>query len=118
MIYERMVGSFTAGLNRSSFISASASKLVLAGKKNFVPALLLHRDDSVLNPILAAVPVDTGGLDGDRSLGTTSGFFIPNSITYSSPTEALGGVTTSLMHAFGGTPGDSGRNRFVANVVR
>ena len=111
------LGSLTAGLNQSPFISAYTSTLGLAGQNFYVPALLLHRDGSVLNSALAAVPAYTGGLDGDPSLGTTSGFFIPNSVTYSLPTEALGGVTASLMYAFGGTPGDSGRNRFVAGNV-
>ena len=107
-------GSVTAGLNQSPFISAYTSTLGLAGQNFYVPALLLHRDGSVLNAALATVAAYPGGLDGDPSLSTTSGFFIPNSITYSLPAEGLGGVTASLMYAFGGTPGDSGRNRFVA----
>lgn len=110
-------GAVTAGLNQSPFISAYTSTLGLAGQNFYVPALLLHRDGSVLNAALATVPAYTGGLDGDPSLGTTSGFFIPNSVTYSLPAEGLGGVTASLMYAFGGTPGDSGRNRFVAGNV-
>ena len=110
-------GSMTAGLNQSPFISAYTSTLGLAGQNFYVPALLLHRDGSVLNSSLATVPAYTGGADGDPSLGTTGGFFITNSVTYSLPTEGLGGVTASLMYAFGGTPGDSGRNRFMAGNV-
>ena len=110
-------GSVTAGLNQSPFISAYTSTLGLAGQNFYVPALLLHRDGSVLNSALTSVPAYTGGVDGDPSLSTTSGFFIPNSVTYSLPTEGMGGVTASLMYAFGGTPGDSGRNRFMAGNV-
>lgn len=110
-------GSVSAGLNQSPFTSAFTSTLGLAGQNFYVPALLLHRDGSVLNSSLATVPAYTGGADGDPSLGTTGGFFIPNSVIYSLPTEGLGGVTASLMYAFGGTPGDSGRNRFLSGNV-
>ena len=110
-------GSVAAGLNQSPFISAYTSTLGLAGQNFYVPALLLHRDGSVLNSSLATVAAYTGGVDGDPSQATTSGFFIPNSVTYSLPTEGLGGVTASLMYAFGGTPGDSGSNRFMAGNV-
>jgi predicted porin len=110
-------GSVTAGLNQSPFIAAYTSTLGLAGQNFYVPALLLHRDGSVLNSSLATVPAYPGGTDADPSLGTTGGFFIPNSVTYSLPTEMLGGVTGSVMYAFGGVPGDNGRNRFVSGNV-
>ena len=112
-----MFGSVTAGLNLSPFIAAYTSTLGLAGQNFYVPALLLHRDGSVLNSSLAPVSAFPGGADGDPSLGTTGGFFIPNSITYSLPAEMLGGATASVMYGFGGAPGDSGRNRFVSGNV-
>jgi predicted porin len=112
-----MFGSVTAGLNLSPFIAAYTSTLGLAGQNFYVPALLLHRDGSVLNSSLAPVPAFPGGTDADPSLGTTGGFFIPNSVTYSLPSEMLGGVTASVMYGFGGVPGDSGRNRFVSGNV-
>ncbi len=110
-------GSVTAGLNQSPFIAAYTSTLGLAGQNFYVPALLLHRDGSVLDSSLAPVPAFPGGADGDPSLGTTGGFFIPNSVTYSLPSEMLGGVTASVMYGFGGAAGDSGRNRFVSGNV-
>jgi predicted porin len=110
-------GSVTAGLNQSPFIAAYTSTLGLAGQNFYVPALLLHRDGSVLNPALAPVSAYPGGADGDPALGTTGGFFIPNSVTYSLPAEMLGGATASVMYAFGGTPGDAARNRFVSGNV-
>lgn len=112
-----MFGSVTAGLNQSPFIAAFTSTLGLAGQNFYVPALLLHRDGSVLNSSLATVPAFPGGADADPSRSTTSGFFIPNSVTYSLPTEMLGGATASVMYGFGGAPGDSGRNRFVSGNV-
>jgi len=71
-------GSVAAGLNQSPFISAYTSTLGLAGQNFYVPALLFHRDGSVLNSSLSTAPAYTGGLDGDPSRATTSGFFIPN----------------------------------------
>lgn len=112
-----MFGSVTAGLNQSPFIAAYTSTLGLTGQNFYVPALLLHRDGSVLNSSLAPVPAYPGGADGDPSLGTTGGFFIPNSVTYSLPAEMLGGATASVMYGFGGTAGDSGRNRFVSGNI-
>jgi len=110
-------GSFTAGLNLSPFIAAYTSTLGLAGNNFYVPALLLHGGGTVLTPLGATVSAASGGADADPALGTTGGFFIPNSLTYSLPAELLQGVTGSVMYAFGGVPGDSERNSFIsANV--
>lgn len=114
-------GSVTAGLNLSPFIAAYTSTLGLAGNNFYVPALLMHRDGSVISGTGSTagspVPAFPGGTDADPSLGTTGGFFIPNSVTYSLPSEMIAGVTGSVMYAVGGTPGASRQNRFVsANV--
>lgn len=108
------LGSVTAGLNISPFISAYTSTLGLTGQNFYVPALLMHRSGTVLNALGAPVPAFPGGADGDPALGTTGGFFIPNSVTYSLPAEMLAGFTASVMYAPGGVPGDQRRNRFVS----
>ena len=108
------LGSLTAGLNLSPFIAAYTSTLGLAGNNFYVPALLMHRSGTVLDALGATVPVYPGGTDADPALGTTGGFFIPNSVTYSLPADMLGGFTASLMYAPGGAPGDQRRNRFVS----
>ncbi len=108
------IGSLPAGLNLSPFIAAYTSTLGLAGNNFYVPALLMHRSGTVLNSLGATVPVYPGGTDADPALGTTGGFFIPNSVTYSLPAEMLAGFTASVMYAPGGTPGDQRRNRFVS----
>ncbi len=111
-------GSVTAGLNLSPFIAAYTSTLGLAGNNFYVPALLMHRDGSVISGtgITAGSPIAAfpGGTDADPSLGTTGGFFIPNSFTYSLPSEMIAGVTGSVMYALGGVPGSSRQNRFVS----
>ncbi len=108
------MGSLTAGLNLSPFLAAYTSTLGLAGQSFYVPARLMHRSGTVLNSLGAPVPVYPGGTDADPALGTTGGFFIPNSITYSLPSEMLAGVTASVMYSPGGVPGDQRRNRFVS----
>jgi predicted porin len=110
-------GSFTAGLNLSPFVAAYLSTLGLAGTNFYVPALSLHRDGTVLNALAVPVSAATGGTDADPALNTTGGFFIPNSVAYSLPSELLMGATASVMYAFGGVPGDSGANRFVSGNV-
>lgn len=110
-------GSITAGLNLSPFIAAYTSTLGLAGNNFYVPALLMHRDAGNVISSGGPVPVFPGGTDADPALGTTGGFFIPNSVTYSLPSELLAGVTGSVMYAFGGTPGSTGQNRFVSGNV-
>ncbi len=111
-------GSVTAGLNLSPFIAAYTSTLDLAGNNFYVPALLMHRDGSVISgtgtTAGSPVPAFPGGTDADPSLGTTGGFFIPNSVTYSLPSELIAGVTGSVMYAFGGVPGSPRQNRFVS----
>ena len=107
-------GSVTAGLNLSPFIAAYTSTLALAGNNFYVPALQMHRTGTVLNRAGATVPVFPGGTDADPALGTTGGFFIPNSFTYSLPSEMLMGATASVMYSLGGTPGSFGQNRFAA----
>ncbi len=111
-------GSVTAGLNLSPFIAAYTSTLGLAGNNFYVPALLMHRDGSVISgtgtTAGSPVPAFPGGTDADPSLGTTGGFFIPNSVTYSLPSEMIAGVTGSVMYALGGTPGATRQNRFVS----
>ena len=91
------IGSLTAGLNLSPFIAAYTSTLGLAGNNFYVPALLMHRSGTVLNSLGATVPVYPGGTDADPALGTTGGFFIPNSVTYSLPAEMLAGFTASVV---------------------
>lgn len=110
-------GSLTGGLNLSPFIAAYTSTLGLAGNNFYVPALLLHRGGTALNASSLPVSVTTGGADADPALGSTGGFFIPNSLTYSLPSELLGGVTASVMYALGGVPGDNSANRFVSGNV-
>lgn len=111
-------GSVTAGLNLSPFIAAYTSTLGLAGNNFYVPALLMHRDGSVISgtgtTAGSPVPAFPGGTDADPSLGTTGGFFIPNSFTYSLPSEMIAGVTGSVMYALGGVPGATRQNRFVS----
>ncbi len=107
-------GSLTAGLNISPFIAAYTSTLGLAGQNFYVPALLMHRSGTVLNSLAVPVPVFPGGADADPANGSTGGFFIPNSVTYSLPAEMLAGFTGSVMYAPGGVPGDQRRNRFVS----
>ncbi len=107
------LGLLTAGLNLSPFIAAYTSTLGLAGNNFYVPALLLHRSGTVLNNGLP-VSVAGGGADADPGLSSTGGFFIPNSVTYSLPSDALKGVTGSIMYAFGGVAGDSNTNRFLS----
>ncbi len=108
-------GSITAGLNLSPFIAAYTSTLGLAGNNFYVPALLMHREGTV-GPT-GTTPAFPGGTDADPALGTTGGFFIPNSVTYSLPADLLGGVTGSVMYALGGVPGASRQNRFVSGNV-
>lgn len=109
------LGSLTAGLNISPFIGAYTSTLGLTGQHFYVPALLMHRDaGSVNNALGTPVDLTPGGTDADPVGGTTGGFFIPNSVTYSIPSEWLGGVTGSVMYAPGGVAGSSSRNRFVS----
>ena len=108
-------GSVTAGLNLSPFIAAYTSTLGLAGNNFYVPALLMHRDGFV-GPT-STTPAYPGGTDADPALGTTGGFFIPNSLTYSLPSEMLAGFTGSIMYAFGGAPGSVSQNRFVSGNV-
>jgi predicted porin len=111
-------GSVTAGLNLSPFIAAYTSTLGLAGNNFYVPALLMHRDGSVISgtgtTAGSPIPAFPGGTDADPSLGTTGGFFIPNSVTYSLPSELIAGVTGSVMYALGGVPGAARQNRFVS----
>ncbi len=108
-------GSVMAGLNLSPFIAAYTSTLGLAGNNFYVPALLMHRDGFV-GPT-STTPAYTGGTDADPELSTTGGFFIPNSLTYSLPSEFLPGVNASVMYAFGGVPGASSQNRFVSGNI-
>ena len=107
-------GRVTAGLNLSPFIAAYNSTLALAGNNFSVPALLLHRDGTVLNGLGATVPAYPGGTDADPGLSSTGGFFIPNSVAYYLPSEMLAGVTGSVMYALGGVAGSTERNRFVS----
>ncbi len=108
------LGSVSAGLNLSPFIAAYTSTLALAGNNFYVPALQMHRTGTVLNQAAATVPVYPGGTDADPALGTTGGFFIPNSITYTLPSELLRGATASVLYALGGVPGSFGENRFAS----
>lgn len=107
-------GSVSAGLNLSPFIAAYTSTLGLAGNNFYVPALLMHRDGTVTSGTIAAYP---GGTDADPAFSTTGGFFIPNSLTYSLPSESLGGLTASILYSFGGVPGAAGENRVVAGNI-
>ncbi len=104
-------GSLSAGLNLSPFIAAYTSTLGLAGNNFYVPALLMHRDGAVTS---GTIPAYTGGTDADPAFGTTGGFFIPNSLTYSVPSESFGGLNASILYSFGGVPGSAGENRVVA----
>lgn len=104
-------GSVSVGLNLSPLIAAYTSTLGLAGNNFYVPALLMHRDGTVADGTIAAYP---GGTDADPAFGTTGGFFIPNSLTYSVPSERLGGVNASLLYSFGGVPGAAGENRVLS----
>lgn len=108
-------GSVTAGLNLSPFIAAYTSTLGLAGNNFYVPALLMHREGFV-GPT-STTPAFPGGTDADPALETTGGFFIPNSLTYSLPSEMLAGVTGSVMYALGGVAGSTSQNRFVSGNV-
>jgi predicted porin len=101
-------------LNLSPFIAAYTSTLGLAGNNFYVPALLMHRDGTVTG---GAIPAFTGGTDADPAFGTTGGFFIPNSLTYSVPSDSLGGLNASLLYSFGGVPGSAGENRVVAGNI-
>ncbi len=107
-------GAFKAGLQISPFIAAYNSSLAIAGQNFSIPALLLHQNGTALNNLGAPVSVANGGIDADVASGTTGGFFIPNSISYSLPKELLGGFTGSAMYGFGGVPGDTGANRFAS----
>lgn len=108
-------GSVTAGLNLSPFIAAYTSTLGLAGNNFYVPALLMHRDAGTVTDINGnPANLFNGGTDADPLGASTGGFFIPNSITYSLPSEFLAGVTGSVMYAPGGVAGSSSRNRFVS----
>ncbi len=108
-------GGVTAGLNLSPFIAAYTSTLGLAGNNFYVPALLMHRDAGTLTNALGdPVSLFNGGTDADPLGGSTGGFFVPNSITYSLPAEWLAGVTGSFMYAPGGVAGSSSRNRFMS----
>jgi predicted porin len=60
------------------------------------------------------VPAYTGGTDADPGFATTGGFFIPNSITYSLPSDSMGGFNGSLLYSFGGIAGSSSRNRLLS----
>ena len=110
-------GSVTAGLNMSPFIAAYTSTLGLAGNNFYVPALLLHREGTTLNTLGLPVSVAGGGTDADPARGTTGGFFIPNSISYSLPAESLAGISGSVMYGFGGIAGDASANRFVSGNI-
>ena len=110
-------GSVTAGMSLSPFIAAYTSTLGLAGQNFYVPALLLHREGTALNALATPVSVATGGTDADPGFSTTGGFFIPNSVTYSLPSEMFKGVTANLMYAFGGAAGDMSINRFLSGNV-
>lgn len=112
--FSGYLGTFTAGLQISPFISAYNSTLGTAGQNFSIPALLLHRDGTAPNSLGLPVSVTTGGLDADAVNATTGGFFIPNAISYSLPGETLGGITGSVLYAFGGVPGDSGTNRLIS----
>ncbi|MEY3790423.1 MAG: hypothetical protein RLZ09_1259 [Pseudomonadota bacterium] len=107
-------GTFRAGLNLSPFINAYTSVLGLAGNNFYVPALQMHRAGTVLNSVGASVPAYTGGTDADPGFATTGGFFIPNSITYSLPSDSMGGFNGNLLYSFGGIAGSSSRNRLVS----
>lgn len=108
-------GSVTAGLNISPFIAAYTSTLGLAGEHFYVPALLMHRDAGTLTNTLGnPVNLYNGGTDADVLGASTGGFFIPNSLTYSIPSEWLAGVTGSFMYAPGGVAGSSEQNRFMS----
>ncbi len=107
-------GSVTAGLNMSPFIAAYTSTLGLAGNNFYVPALLLHLEGTTLNTLGLPISVAGGGTDADPARGTTGGFFIPNSISYSLPAESLAGLSGSVMYGFGGIAGDASANRFVS----
>lgn len=108
------LGSLSAGLNLSPFIAAYTSTVGLAGNNFYVPALLMHRDGKVTS---GTIPAYTGGTDADPAFGTTGGFFIPNSLTYSLPRDSLGGLNASILYSFGGVPGANGENRFMAGNI-
>ena len=110
-------GSVTAGLNLSPFIAAYTSTLALAGNNFYVPALQMHRTGTVLNQAGDTVPVYPGGTDADPALGTTGGFFIPNSLTYSLPSELLMGASANLMYSLGGVAGSFAQNRFTSGNI-
>ena len=110
-------GTVKAGLNLSPFIDAYTSVLGLAGNNFYVPALQMHRAGSVLNSASVSVPAFPGGTDADPGFGTTGGFFIPNSITYSLPADVLGGLRSNILYSFGGTAGSFSKNRFVSGNV-
>jgi predicted porin len=107
-------GSLSAGLNLSPFIAAYTSTLGLAGNNFYVPALLMHRDGTVTG---GTIPAFTGGTDADPAFETTGGFFIPSSLTYSVPSDSLGGLNASILYSFGGVPGSAGENRVVAGNI-
>jgi predicted porin len=110
-------GTAKAGLNLSPFIDAYTSVLGLAGNNFYVPALQMHRTGTVLNSASVSVPAYTGGTDADPGYATTGGFFIPNSITYSLPSETLGGLKGNVLYAFGGAAGSFSRNRFLSGNI-
>lgn len=110
-------GTVKAGLNLSPFIDAYTSVLGLAGNNFYVPALQMHRAGTVLNSASVSVPAYTGGTDADPGFATTGGFFIPNSVTYSLPSDVLGGLRGNVLYSFGGTAGSFSRNRFMSGNV-
>ncbi len=110
-------GTFKAGLQISPFIAAYNSSLAVAGQNFSVPALLLHQNGTALNNLGAPVSVTAGGADADVANSTTSGFYIPNSISYSLPRELLSGFTGSALYSFGGVPGDAGANRLASGNI-
>lgn len=111
------MGSLSAGLNQSPFIAAYTSTLALSGNNFYVPALQMHRGGTVLNSASVAVPAYPGGTDADPGLDTTGGFFIPNSVIYTLPSELLKGAAASVLYSFGGVPGSFGKNRFVSGNI-
>jgi predicted porin len=107
-------GTVKAGLNLSPFIDAYTSVLGLAGNNFYVPALQMHRAGTVLNSANVSVPAYTGGTDADPGFATTGGFFIPNSVAYSLPSEVVGGLRGNVLYSFGGVAGSFSRNRFMS----
>ena len=109
-------GALSAGMHLSPFIAAYTGTIGLAGNNFYVPALLMHRDGFV-NIGGGGISAVTGGTDADPAGGTTGGFFIPNSLSYSIPNDALGGLNASVLYSFGGVPGAAADNRVVSGNI-